>query len=553
MTGRSTRGGHPKRHKGLPKGVQIIFEDEDVLVVEKPSGLVTADPRPAAGPRVPGRDLTLFDALKTYIRSTSARLPRRNRDSEEPRRAAPALWVLHRLDKEASGLVVFAKTERAFAWLKDDFKAKRVQRHYIAVTEGVLGEVGSTGTRQSFIREDRGGMNGPRRRPADDEGQLAVTHYTILAVGNDRTLIQARLETGRKNQIRIHMQELKHPLIGDRRFGAISDPIGRLALHAAELGFSHPADGRSLLFKSPAPPAFYKAAGAELTETHESTPQVATASTSTPASPPKGNRPASERETSWQAVAGWYDELLSDRGNDHYEQVIGPGTMRLLAPTRGMRVLDVACGQGMLARRLSTVGCSTTGIDAAPGLIEAARKRAEGDPSQTFVVGDARAIWNSLPEDAAGSFDAAACIMALSNIDSLEPVLDGVARALRPGGVFVFVITHPAFRAIGQTSWGWDDKAVKQYRRVEGYLSPASREVDMQPGRAAHGKKSSRTITFHRPLQTYIAGLSKAGLLVERLEEWPSLRASTSGPRAAEENRIRREIPLFLGVRAIKR
>jgi ubiquinone/menaquinone biosynthesis C-methylase UbiE len=218
-----------------------------------------------------------------------------------------------------------------------------------------------------------------------------------------------------------------------------------------------------------------------------------------------------------------------------------------------MRVLDVACGQGILARRLASMGCTTTGIDAAPGLIESARQRAEGSPAQTFHVGDARAVWKSLPADAAGRFDAAACIMALSNIDSLEPVMDGVARALRPGGAFVFAITHPAFRAIGQSGWGWDDKTSRQYRRVEGYLSPASKEVDMQPGRAAKGKKSAHTITFHRPVQTYIAALAKAGLLVERLEEWPSLRASTSGPRAAEENRIRREIPLFLGVRAIKR
>ena len=302
MSSRGTRDSS-KRPRGLPKGVHIVHEDDDLLVVEKPSGLVTADPRPAAGPRVPGRDLTLFDALKTYIRSTSARLPRRNRDSEEPRRAAPAIWVLHRLDKEASGLVVFAKTERAFAWLKDDFKAKRVQRHYIAVTEGVVGEVGSSGTRQSFIREDRGGMNGPRRRPADDQGQLAFTHYKVLTVGNNQSLIQARLETGRKNQIRIHMQEMKHSLIGDRRFGASSDPIGRLALHAAELGFSHPADGRPMRFESPAPIAFYKSVGADRPEGGETALPPSVETNSTPAAAEKRRGPA-ERETSWQAVAG---------------------------------------------------------------------------------------------------------------------------------------------------------------------------------------------------------------------------------------------------------
>ncbi len=548
MNERGTRGQSSRRRKGLPKGVEIVFEDADLLVVEKPPGLVTADPRPVAGTRVPGRNLTLFDALKTYIRENTARLPRRNRDGDEPRRAAPALWVLHRLDKEASGLVVFAKTERAFAWLKDDFKAKRVQRHYIAVLEGILGKAGATGTRQSFIREDRGQHKRNTKRPAEDGGQLAVTHYEVLATGSGRTLIQARLETGRKNQIRIHMQELGHPLIGDRRFGATSDPIGRLALHAAELAFSHPADGRPMRFDSPAPQSFHRAVGQKAAAAVA--PDV---SDTAPSSAPDTKPRPEKRETSWQAVAGWYDELISDRRNDHYEQVIGPGTVRLLAPTRGMKVLDVACGQGMLARRLALAGCRTTGIDAAKSLIEAAQRRAEGDSSQTFYTGDARSIWDVLPHDQAGTFDAAACIMALSNIDSLEPVMSGIARALKPGGAFVFIVTHPAFRSIGQTTWGWDEIASRQYRRVEAYLTPTSRDIEMQPGRAARGRGSVKTVTFHRPIQTYVAALAKAGFLVETLEEWPSLRASTSGPRAAEENRIRREIPMFLGVRALKR
>jgi len=143
--------------------------------------------------------------------------------------------------------------------------------------------------------------------------------------------------------------------------------------------------------------------------------------------------------------------------------------------------------------------------------------------------------------------------MALSNIDSLDPVMAGVSRALRAGGAFVFVVTHPAFRAAGQTAWDWDEKAGRQYRRVEAYLSPTAKEIEMKPGQTSRGKKGVRTVTFHRPIQAYVAALTTAGLLVERLEEWPSLRASSSGPRAGEENRARREIPMFLGVRAIKR
>jgi hypothetical protein len=112
-----------------------------------------------------------------------------------------------------------------------------------------------------------------------------------------------------------------------------------------------------------------------------------------------------------------------------------------------------------------------------------------------------------------------------------------------------WVITHPAFRAAGQTDWGWDEKSRTQYRRVDGYLSAGQKQIVMNPGRGG----DVTTITFHRPLQAYSQAMAKAGLLIERIEEWPSLRESTSGPRAVEENRARREIPLFLCVRCVKR
>jgi hypothetical protein len=137
-------------------------------------------------------------------------------------------------------------------------------------------------------------------------------------------------------------------------------------------------------------------------------------------------------------------------------------------------------------------------------------------------------------------------------MDPLAPVMQAVAAALKPGGTFVWVITHPAFRAPGQSDWAWDPKTARQYRRIDGYLSPGQKPIDMNPGKAARGEQTATTWTFHRPLQTYVEALARAGMLVDRLEEWPSLRASTSGPRAAEENRARREIPLFLGVRARK-
>jgi hypothetical protein len=115
------------------------------------------------------------------------------------------------------------------------------------------------------------------------------------------------------------------------------------------------------------------------------------------------------------------------------------------------------------------------------------------------------------------------------------------------------VILHPAFRAPRQSSWAWDSDETgraRQYRRVDGYLSPGRVRIVANPGGVAAGEKPIETWTFHRPLEHYVRVLAEAGFAIERLEEWTSLRSSQPGPRAAEENRARREIPLFLGLRA---
>jgi len=287
------------------------------------------------------------------------------------------------------------------------------------------------------------------------------------------------------------------------------------------------------------------------------------------------------RSSSWDHVAEWYDQLVGERGSDHHERVILPGTLRLLGDVRGRRILDVACGQGILCRRLASLGASASGTDAAPRLIALAKSQ-KGERPIDYYVGDARRLGDAVP----GTFDAVTCIMALMNIDPLGPVMEGVASKLAPSGVFVAVMLHPAFRAPGQTSWGWEEikapegawrgsspsrdrpdrgrgkrghakprdvSEVRQYRRVDGYLSPAEREIVMNPGRVASGGKAITTMTYHRPIQSYVSALASAGLLVEALEEWPSVRRSQPGPRAAEENRIRREIPMFLAFRAVKR
>ena len=288
-----------------------------------------------------------------------------------------------------------------------------------------------------------------------------------------------------------------------------------------------------------------------------------------PKAPPKlhdSKKPVPDK--GWEHVAQWYDTLLEDRVSDHHERVILPGTVRLLNPSprgEGDRILDVACGQGILCRRLADLGARVVGVDASPSLIERARKIG-GTQRCEYAVADAR----RLADLNMGTFDAAACVMAIMNIEPTGPVFAGVAKLLNPGGRFVIVMLHPAFRSPGQTAWGWSSAETpahvkgerrapymppapsKQFRRVDGYLSPGQREIVMNPGAVAAGKPPVVTLTFHRPIQTYITSLAEAGLRVDALEEWASVRTSQPGPKAAEENRARREIPMFLAIRAIK-
>ncbi|CAN5717922.1 hypothetical protein BH11PLA1_BH11PLA1_11440 [soil metagenome] len=549
---RSTQFGRPL----LAPGVRIVHEDADLLIIDKPTGLVTA-----AGPDEPRE--TLFDAVKEYIRGGKdgkggARSRQKTRDAEAADADAGTsekrfAGIIHRLDREASGLLVFTKTERAYHWLKDDFKSKRVHRHYLVLVEGEVGKVGEQSTIQSFLKETReggvhsiepdefrgGGGQQTGFGEEHDQARPAVTHYKVLGTGGGYSLLQVRLETGRKHQIRAHMLERKHPVVGDRKYGARTDPLRRLCLHAAELGFVHPGTGESVRFKSEAPTGFYTLAKMAIpapTQLRGPTP-------GTPAAPVRDSD-----DTSWQNVAGWYDQLIGEKRSDHYDNVIVPGTLRLVQPSAGQRILDIACGQGVVSRELARLGASVVAVDAAEKLIEAAKKRGEksGAGQIDYRVADARALEALGLEE--NSFDSAACVMALANVNPLEPLFAQAARLLKTGGRFVFSITHPAFRAADQTSWGWDESQRRQYRRVDGYLSAGQKAIQMHPGAAP----DITTWTFHRPLQTYVRLLADSGLMVDALEEWPALRVSEPGPRAEAENRARREIPLFLAVRAVK-
>lgn len=256
----------------------------------------------------------------------------------------------------------------------------------------------------------------------------------------------------------------------------------------------------------------------------------------------EGAEPPEELRTDWSDVALWYDALVGQYGSEYHQKVVLPGVLRLLNVGPADVVLDIACGQGVLCRLLHERGATVVGVDASSQMLRLARERS--DPAIRYELADARNL-APLPDN---HFTAAACVLAIQNIDPIEPVFQSAARVLRNGGRFVLVMMHPAFRVPRHAHWQWDAQAKVQYRRVERYLLPMRQKLAVHPGI----DPSRQVWVFHRPLHSYINALAAAGLFVDRMEEWTSHKRSEPGPRAEAENTARREIPLFLAMRAIK-
>ncbi len=210
-----------------PQRFRIVYEDPHLLVVDKPAGLLTVP--------VPGtRARNLQDLLNRYL--------------ESQKRTARAA---HRIDRYTTGLVVFAKGRRAWEGLVAQFRAHTPERVYLAVVRGRLEE--DAGTLRHRLELTRDGF---RQRVVERGGTLAVTHYRVLERFADATLVEVRLETGLKNQIRVQFRAAGHPLVGDRHYAWEEEGrtrLGRQALHAWKLGFDHPVTGKPLRFESPLP------------------------------------------------------------------------------------------------------------------------------------------------------------------------------------------------------------------------------------------------------------------------------------------------------------
>ncbi|MDB5188309.1 MAG: hypothetical protein JWO50_829 [Candidatus Kaiserbacteria bacterium] len=249
-----------------------------------------------------------------------------------------------------------------------------------------------------------------------------------------------------------------------------------------------------------------------------------------------------DKSTSWGPVAGWYQEHL--QGEDTYHaQVITPNLARIVAAQTGLHILDIGCGEGFFTRLFNEQGADVVGADIAKELISIAQKKS---PDIEYHCAAA----DSLDFADSGTFDVLTCVLALQNIERMDMVFKEAFRVLRPGGRFVFVINHPAFRIPKSSSWGWDSNTQTQYRRLDTYLSSSKEKIDMTPGKQT-GK--SYTYSFHRSLQDYVKALSNSNFSVTRLEEWISHRSSEKGPRAKAEDIARKEFPLFLCIEAVKK
>lgn len=253
-------------------------------------------------------------------------------------------------------------------------------------------------------------------------------------------------------------------------------------------------------------------------------------------------KPASP--TSWNTVANWYSDHLSV-GGTYQAKVIFPGALRLLAPQANKRYLDIACGEGSFLRlvRASAQNVELYGVDAAPELVARAESQGKNDQRLHLFVGDAQSFSKVVPVK---SMDGATCLMAIQNIEQIEPVFAEAAKALASQAPFVIVMNHPAFRAPQQSGWGWDEMRKLQYRRMDRYLGAYVQQIITHPGSAP----AIKTLSYHRSISTYVNALSAAGFVVDAIEEWISDKVSDSGPRAKAENVARNEFPLFLAIRA---
>ncbi len=210
------------------EGINLLYHDPHIAVVEKPEGLLTV--------------ATHFTKVETLHQALKDRFPGKR------------VFPVHRLDQGTSGILLFALSDEAKEVLKETFAAHAITREYLAIVEGRVHE--KAGTWESYLVEDKN----YKVHTTDDPlvGKRAVTHFTLLKTSKKYSLLKLSLETGKKHQIRVHCKESGNPVVGDKLYGATSNPLHRLGLHAFRLVFDHPITKKKMSFTSDVPLSFQK-------------------------------------------------------------------------------------------------------------------------------------------------------------------------------------------------------------------------------------------------------------------------------------------------------
>lgn len=212
--------------------IKLVYEDDDVIVIEKGYGLLSMGTDKI-------KDGTAYSILREYLKR------------KDPRNK---LFIVHRLDRDTTGLMMFAKNMEAKDTMQHNWNNMVLERKYVAVVEGELDP--PQGRIRSYLAENSAHEVYSTQDP--EKGQLAITDYITLKSRKPYSMVELSLATGRKNQIRVHMKEAGHPIVGDRRYGAQPSPIHRLCLHAQTLRFVHPVTRRDMSFTSPLPAGFFR-------------------------------------------------------------------------------------------------------------------------------------------------------------------------------------------------------------------------------------------------------------------------------------------------------
>lgn len=229
------RTAKPTPAKYQPKGLTILYEDRDIIVIEKPGGLLSIGSER-------DKSRTVHSILNEYVRKGDPRS--RNR-----------IYIVHRLDRETSGILLLAKSESAKIFLQDHWQ--ETEKHYLTVVHGLL--TPKSGTISSYLVENSAFK--VYSTPDPNLGKLSRTEYTVLKETRGFSLLEIHLLTGRKHQIRVHLSEMGHAVVGDKKYGQGNDAYGSLALHARSLSFTHPVSGRRLHFETGVPEFFNRLVG----------------------------------------------------------------------------------------------------------------------------------------------------------------------------------------------------------------------------------------------------------------------------------------------------